>query len=180
MRSYRAVALGILLCLPGCAAQDRETAAAQDTDPAIAQLKQQVAADSMNWEKHVELSAQLRRKERVEEASVAAQRAYMLAPEPGTEARLEMAKVFAAAEQSASAINLVKEVEKKKRDGMPADEVKIAEVYAVIGDPDAVFRWLERALVAQSPNLAGLASNPEFASVHSDERWPDILAQLPQ
>jgi lipopolysaccharide biosynthesis regulator YciM len=181
MRSYRAVALGILLCLPGCAAQDQEAASTtQDTIPAIAQLKQQVAADSMNWQKHVELSAQLRRNHRAEEASVAAQRAYMLAPEPGIEARLEMAKVFAAAEQTASAINLVKEVEKKKREGVPADEVRIAEVYAVIGDPNSVFRWLDRAVTAQSPNLAGLANNPEFASVQSDARWQDILARLPQ
>jgi lipopolysaccharide biosynthesis regulator YciM len=152
----------------------------QDTIPAIAQLQQQVAADSMNWQKHVELSAQLRRHARVEEASVAAQRAYMLAPEPGTEARLEMAKVFAAAEQPASAINLVKEVEKKKREGTPADEVKIAEVYAVLGDPNAVFRWLDRAIAAGSPNLAGLASNPEFASLYSDARWQDIVGRLPQ
>lgn len=180
MRSYRAVTLGILLCLPGCAAQDQETATAQDADPAIAQLKQEVAADSTNWEKHVKLSAELRRKDRVEEASVAAQQAYMLAPEPGTEARLEMAKVFAAAEQPASAINLVKEVEKKKREGMAADEVKIAEVYAVLGDPNSVFRWLERAVTAGSPNLAALRTNPEFASVQSDARWQDILARVPQ
>lgn len=180
MRSYRAVILATLLCLPGCAAQDQETAGKQDTDPAIAELKRAVAADSTNWEKHVQLSAELRRKGRVEEASESAQRAFMLAPEPGTEARLEMAKVFAAAEQPASAINLVKEVERKKRAGVPADEVKIAEVYAVLGDPNSVFRWLDRAVAANSPNLATLPSNPEFESVRSDPRWQDITAKLPQ
>lgn len=181
MRSYRAVALGILLFVPGCAAQDKAGAnAPADSIPEIAQLKQAVAADSMNWEKHVQLSAELRRRGRVEEASVAAQQAYLLAPDPGTEARLEMAKVFAAAEQPASAINLVKEVEKKKREGTPADEVKIAEVYAVLGDPNSVFRWLDRAVVAGSPNLAGLANNPEFSSVRSDPRWQAIVGQLPQ
>ena len=181
MRSYRAVALGILLISSGCVAQDEGSANAQaDSIPEIAQLKQAVAADSMNWEKHMQLSAELRRRNRVEEASVAAQQAYMLAPEPGTEARLEMAKVFAAAEQPASAINLVKEVEKKKREGVPADEVKIAEVYAVIGDPNAVFRWLDRAVTAGSPHLATLPNNPEFSSVRSDARWQEIVARLPQ
>jgi lipopolysaccharide biosynthesis regulator YciM len=180
MRSHRVVTFAILLALPGCAAQDQETATAQDTIPAIAQLKQEIAADSMNWQKHVQLSAELRRNQRTEEASVAAQRAYMLAPSPGTEARLEMAKVFAAAEQPASAINLVKEVEKKKREGEPADEVKIAEVYAVLGDPNSVFRWLDRAVVAGSPNVPGIKDNPEFASVHSDPRWQSLVASLPQ
>jgi lipopolysaccharide biosynthesis regulator YciM len=180
MRSNGALTLAILLVLGGCAAQDQEAAVAQDADPVIAQLKQDVAADSTNWEKHLRLSAELRRKDRVEEASTVAQQAYMLAPDPGTEARLEMAKVFAAAEQPASAINLVKEVEKKKREGVPADEVKIAEVYAVLGDPNAVFRWLERAIAANSPNLASVREHPDFASVHSDQRWQDLLAKLPQ
>ena len=181
MGSYRAGMLAMLLLLPGCTAQDQETAAGeQDTIPAIAQLKQAVAADSTNWEHHVALSAELRRNGRAEEASVAAQRAYLLAPEPGIDARLEMAKVFAAAEQPASAINLVKEVEKKKREGTPADEVKLAEVYAVLGDPNSVFRWLERAVTAGSPNLAGLPDNPDFASVRSDPRWQDIMARVQQ
>jgi hypothetical protein len=90
-----------------------------------------------------------------------------------------MAKVYAAADRSASAINLVKEVEKKKREGVPADEVKIAEVYAVLGDPNSVFRWLSRAVDANSPNLATLKTNPDFNNMHSEPRWQEITAKLP-
>jgi predicted Zn-dependent protease len=73
-------------------------------------LRRSRPVDSNNWQAHVNLAAELRRKNRHEEAAQAAEKAFMLAPSPGTEARLEMAKVYAAAEQPASAINLVKEV----------------------------------------------------------------------
>jgi lipopolysaccharide biosynthesis regulator YciM len=178
MTWHRVTSFVVALALAGCAVADEE-AAPQDADPVIAQLKASADADTTDWQAQVRLAAELRRKGRSEEAAQAAEKAFMLAPAPGTEARLEMAKVYAAADRSASAINLVKEVEKKKREGEPADEVKIAEVYAVLGDPNSVFRWLTRAVEANSPNLATLRSNPDFTSVHDDPRWQEITAKLP-
>ena len=178
MIARRTATFAVAVLLAACAPKTEETAA-QDADPAIAQLQQAVAADSNSWQAHVNLAGELRRKNRHEEAAQAAEKAFMLAPSPGTEARLEMAKVYAAAEQPASAINLVKEVEKKKREGEPADEVKIAEVYAVLDDPNSVFRWLTRAVEANSPNLATLKTNPDFTNVHDDPRWQEITAKLP-
>ncbi|HEY0809750.1 MAG TPA: hypothetical protein VGD49_06285 [Longimicrobiales bacterium] len=170
--------VAIVLCAAACAA-DKEAEVTQDTDTEVAQLKAATTADTTDWQAQVRLSQALRRKNRLEEASQAAQRAFMIAPSPGTEARLEMAKVFAASDRSMAAINLVKEVEKKKREGEPADEVKIAEVYAVLGDPSAVFRWLDRAITANSPNLASVKTNPDFNSVHDDPRWQEIVGKLP-
>jgi tetratricopeptide (TPR) repeat protein len=179
MFSRRIAGLFLLTTLIACAPKAEEEAP-PDTDATVAQLKQAVAADSANWEAHVRLSDELRRKNRLEEAAQAADKAFMLAPSPATEARLNMAKVYAAADRSASAINLVKEVEQKKRDGSePADEVKIAEVYAVLGDVSAVFRWLDRAVEAKSPNLATLKTHPDFAVVHDDPRWASLTASLP-
>lgn len=169
----------VLLTAFACTPQSQDETS-QESDPQIAQLKSAVDADSNNWQAYVRLSEELRRKERYEEAAQAAQQAFMLAPEPGTEARLNMAKVFAAADQSASAINIVKEIERKKRDeGLIADEVKIAEVYAVLGDTAAVYRWLDRAVPANSPNLATLRENPEFAALHDRKHWQDFVARLP-
>lgn len=175
LRRYAAL-FAIAFTASACAPKAEQ--APQDTDPVIAQLEEAVAADTTNWQAHAALAGELRRKDRLEEAATAAEKAFMLAPSPATEARLEMAKVYAAADRSASAINLVKEVEKKKRAGEPADEVKIAEVYAVLGDVSAVFRWLDRAVAAQSPNLATLETNPEFTSVHDDPRWKELVAKL--
>ena len=158
-----------LLLLCACAAADKSEP--KDSDPAIAGIQEQISKDTANWQLHVQLANELRHKDRLEEAAQAAEKAFVLAPEPGIEARLEMAKVYAAADRSAAAINLVKEAEKKKREGEAVDEVKIAEVYAALGDVSAVFRWLDRAVAAGSPNVAGLATNREFISVHSDKRW---------
>jgi lipopolysaccharide biosynthesis regulator YciM len=162
----------LLLC--ACARADESQPA--DADPVIAGMQEQIAADTSNWLLHAQLAAELRRKDRLAEAGVAAEKAFAMAPAPGIEARLEMAKVHAAAERSASAINLVKDAEKRKRAGEVVDEVKIAEVYAVLGDTAAVFRWLDRAVLAESPNVATLQANPDFTSVHDDPRWAALLA----
>jgi tetratricopeptide (TPR) repeat protein len=178
MFSRRITALIAASVLASCG--PKEAPAPADTDPAVAEAKQAVAQDSMNWQAHVRLSEELRKKNRMEEAAQAAQQAFMVAPSPGTEAQLNMAKVYAAADRSASAINIVKEIERKKREeNLAADEVKIAEVYAVLGDVSAVFRWLDRAVAANSPNLASLKNNPEFTIVHDDPRWASIAAKLP-
>lgn len=166
-RVWRIGSAALLLC--ACAAAEETTT--KDADPEVAALQEQIAKDTANWQLHARLAAELRHEDRLEEAAQAAEKAFLLAPSPGTEARLEMAKVYAAADRSAAAINLVKDAEKKKRAGEAVDEVKIAEVYAVLGDTAAIFRWLDRAVAAGSPNVAGLSSNPEFAGVHDDPRW---------
>ena len=174
LRFHPQYSLAVLLL---CACDTGEKAAPKDADPVVAGIQDQITQDSMNWQLQGQLADELRRKNRHEEAAQAASKAFELAPSPGTEARLVLAKVYAAADRSAAAINLVKEAEKRKRDsGEPVDEVKIAEVYAVLGDVAAVFRWLDRAVVAHSPNLATLQSNPDFTSVHDDPRWAQIVS----
>ena len=170
-RVYQAAALvGFLLC--GCTPSQKQPQ--RDADPAIANLRDQIAKDTTNWQLQVELAAQLRHKDRFAEAESAASKAFMLEPSPGNASRLEMAKIRAAADQPAAAINLVKEIEKKKDPAEKADEVDIAEVYAVLGDTAAVFRWLDRAVLAHSPQLATISTNPDLLGVQKDPRWPAI------
>lgn len=170
MRLQRGLNVAVLL-LAACAAADKP-APQRDSDPTIAALQDQISKDTSNWQLHAQLSSELRRKNRYDEAMVAANKAFMLAPAPSVDAQLEVAKVHAAADRPASAINIVKSVEKKRAAAeITADEVKIAEVYGVLGDTEAVFRWLERAETSKSPNLQGLANNPDLVSVHSDPRW---------
>lgn len=165
------VLLFVILAI-ACAPADKKADVIKDSDPTIAALQDSIANDSTNWQLRARLSDELRLKSRLDEAQKAAEKAFALAPSPSTEARLVMAKVYAAQDKSASAINLVKEVEQKKRDGNePADEVKIAEVYAVLGDTSAVFRWLDRARVANSPNIVTIDTNKDFTGYHADSRW---------
>jgi hypothetical protein len=126
-------------------------------------------------------AAQLRREGKHQEAANAALKAFTLARSgPRVLERIELAKAFGAG-GNMGAINEIKSLETEKRDqGLPVDEVHIAEVYAQIGDPNAVFRWLERAVTARSPNLAGVADNPDLDPVKTDPRWQPFLATVPK
>ncbi|HEX6558026.1 MAG TPA: hypothetical protein VF021_01145 [Longimicrobiales bacterium] len=170
-RFQRGLTIAALL-LAACGGTDKP-APQGDADPAIAALNDSISKDTSNWQLQANLANTLRHKNRVDEAMAAAQKAFMLAPAPAVEAQLVMAKVHAAAERPASAINIVKSIEKKRAAAeINVDEVEIAEVYGVLGDTEAVFRWLARAETAHSPNLTGLAGNADLASVHADARWP--------
>lgn len=133
-------------------------------------------------EAYIAKSEQLRHEGKAKEAGDTALKAYVLAKEgPRVAEQLEMAKAFGAAGNSAGAINSIKELERQKREaGLQIDEVEIAEVYAQIGDPNAVFRWLERAITANSPNLKDLANNRDLEPVKTDPRWAQILASVPK
>jgi lipopolysaccharide biosynthesis regulator YciM len=127
-------------------------------------------------------SAELRRAGKAKEARDAALQAFTLARSgPRVAERLELAKAQAAGGNSAGAINEIKSLEREKREeNVPVDEVSIAEVYAQIGDPNAVFRWLSRAVEAKSPNLATLQTNQDLEPVKADPRWPQFLATVPK
>ena len=133
-------------------------------------------------EAYIAKSEQLRHEGKAKEAGDTALKAYVLAKEgPRVAEQLEMAKAFGAAGNSAGAINSIKELERQKREaGLQLDEVDIAEVYAQIGDPNAVFRWLERAITANSPQLKDLANNKDLEPVKTDPRWAQILATVPK
>lgn len=152
------------LLLAACAASDKKADAPKDSDAVVAAIQDSIAKDTTNWELQAHLADELRVKNRLPEATIAAEKAFMLAPSPGTDARLVMAKVYAATEgKSDGAINIVKDLENKKRaSGLAVDEVKIAEVYAVLGDTSAVNRWLDRAKAANSPNYAAIQSNRDL------------------
>lgn len=137
-------------------------------------------------EAYVEKAAKLRREGKAKEAADTALRAYMLARTgPRVAERLEIAKANAAIgndKGTSGAINEIKLLEREARDdaSIKLDPVDVAEVYAQIGDPNAVFRWLGRAVEARSPNLAGIADNPDFEPVKSDPRWQQFLSTIPR
>ncbi len=144
----------------------------------------QPAADSTpkTPEALLQQSAELRRSGKAKEAIDVALQAFTLARSgPRVAERLELAKAQGAAGNAAGAINEIKSLETEKRDqNVPVDEVSIAEVYAQIGDPNAVFRWLPRAVEAKSPKLAGIQDNKDLEPVKTDPRWAQFLATLPK
>ncbi len=55
----------------------------------------------------------------------------------------------------------------------------IAKVYAYLGETDAAFEWLERALETETPRLlTDVGYNPIYRNLHADSRWEGYLQKL--
>jgi TolB-like protein/Tfp pilus assembly protein PilF len=54
----------------------------------------------------------------------------------------------------------------------------IAYALAWRNEPDAVFDWLDRAVAAKDPGLAGIAAERLFANVRDDPRWASFLRTI--
>jgi len=53
----------------------------------------------------------------------------------------------------------------------------IAQIYAWIGDRDAAFEWLDRAMAVDGWGPPDLHLHPLYASLHEDSRWLVLLAR---
>ena len=55
---------------------------------------------------------------------------------------------------------------------------QIAEVYSVRGELDEAFLWIKRAVKERDPGITHSRVNPRFEPLHSDPRWPELLASV--
>ncbi len=56
--------------------------------------------------------------------------------------------------------------------------VQVALVFAVRGEADEAFAWLDRALAQHDSGLGLWRSMPEWQAIHADPRWPAFLRRL--
>jgi len=56
--------------------------------------------------------------------------------------------------------------------------VDVAAPYAVLGDADRAFEWLERARQARDPWMTYIIVDPWFDNVRRDPRFDTLLARL--
>jgi len=55
---------------------------------------------------------------------------------------------------------------------------EIAEVYAVLGNADEAFEWLDRAIDRRDGSLANLTVSPFFDNIRDDPRFRDVLERV--
>ena len=55
---------------------------------------------------------------------------------------------------------------------------QIAEVYAVRGEADRAFEWLERAYAQRDSGLSEMKPNPRLRFLHGDPRWGAFLKKM--
>ncbi len=58
------------------------------------------------------------------------------------------------------------------------NDFQIAEVYAVRGDCDKAFEWLEHAFDSRDTGLTHSRVNPRFKALREDPRWPTFLEKI--
>ena len=55
---------------------------------------------------------------------------------------------------------------------------QIAQVYAIRGEPDLAFEWLERAFDQRDSGLHYVMADPDVRSLHADPRWDAFLRKM--
>ncbi|HKP69235.1 MAG TPA: tetratricopeptide repeat protein [Pyrinomonadaceae bacterium] len=58
------------------------------------------------------------------------------------------------------------------------DAYQIAEIYAVRGEIDKAFEWLERAVEYRDTGVTHARVSPRFRLMHADARWPTFLKTI--
>ncbi|MEN8144421.1 MAG: hypothetical protein ABFS14_05660 [Gemmatimonadota bacterium] len=56
--------------------------------------------------------------------------------------------------------------------------LRVANVYAALGDMEMAWQWLETAFEAGDPNLAEIKSRPEMGPFRADPRYDDFLRRM--
>jgi len=91
------------------------------------------------------------------------------ASEPDEFWRLWAQAIIAAASgETGKADELVSRLVSEHSNG---NEYQLAEVYAMRGETEQAFDWLERALKNNDPGVTHAKVNPRFASLRTDARW---------
>jgi TolB-like protein/Tfp pilus assembly protein PilF len=67
----------------------------------------------------------------------------------------------------------LKSLVEKNADG---NAYQIAEVYAMRGDADESFSWLDQAIAERDPGVTHAKVNPRFRRLHDDPRWQATMA----
>jgi len=106
---------------------------------------------------------------RYDEALAVYEKAKEVAPSP-TGYRDVVAYVYARMGRRQEARRLVS--------GTTVFPVDVADVYAALGDKDAAFKILEKAVEERNALLVTVKEEPPLESLHSDPRWQRLLSKM--
>jgi len=172
-------------------------------DEAVREGRLAVELDPLSAEAHTSLGRFLYRARRYEEALPVLQRAVQLEPRSaGANNRLagvytalgrydEALTVYDKAKDVAPSVTAYRDViayvyacmgrKKEAREmvsGQTAFPVDIADVYTALGDKEAAFRILEKAVEERNALLVTVKEEPPLESLHSDPRWQKLLSKM--
>jgi tetratricopeptide (TPR) repeat protein len=87
------------------------------------------------------------------------------------------AMTLAIAGKTGQARTMLEEISRKALNDY-ISPVSIAYIYTALGDRDAAFEHLDRAIFDRDPNILGLKSNPIFEGLREDARYRALLRKM--
>jgi serine/threonine-protein kinase len=148
----------------------------RDYDGAIGQYRRAIDMDRGFLAAHYWLGLALAAKQMGDEA-IAEERQAVELSSGITEARAALAYVEAACGRQAEARRLLRELEADRERHYVSGYV-LAAVYAVLGEKQRAFEWLEDAYQERSPWLLWLRLDPRLDPIRSDPRYDDLLRRV--
>jgi TolB-like protein/Flp pilus assembly protein TadD len=95
---------------------------------------------------------------------------------PGVDASIKalMAYAYAASGKRAESLEIIEEISNPPA----ATPYSIAGVYAVLGEKELAFNWLEKAYQSRSFQLISLKVDPTLDNIRSDPRFSDLVTRV--
>jgi tetratricopeptide (TPR) repeat protein len=150
---------------------------ARDYDGAVAALRKTLELDENFPAAHSVLGGVYVCKGSYTEALARFEKVRTLAGgHPGVDASIKALTAYAhaASGKRAEALAIIEEISNP----LAATPYSIASVYAVLGEKELAFQWLEKAYQARSFQLVSLKVDPTLDNIRSDPRFADLLARV--
>ncbi|HEY0593256.1 MAG TPA: protein kinase [Thermoanaerobaculia bacterium] len=147
-----------------------------DYDAAVAKAREVIEIDKHFWLAHWLLGLALFSRGDLDQAA----EALNLALEKGgtNSVRGSLAAVYASAGRRDKALEIVRGLERKRTEGSYVSPSGLAIAYAWLGDMDAAYREVERAIDERASLATNLATAPIAKPIRDDPRYPAVACQI--
>ena len=149
---------------------------ARQYDLAVTQVQKALAMSPNHTGAHAYLGFTYAQQGRYNEAIAGLQKS----PERGVvDTRGDIGQVYALAGRRAEAEKLLTQLHEEAKH-KPVSSYHIAGIYAVLGEKDQAFVWLEKAIAERDPNFTnqGPKVDVQFDNLRSDPRFADLLRRM--
>ena len=140
-------------------------------DEAVARLNRAVELEPRNSGTYSRLGDVYDQMGRRDEALLLFEKARSIDPRPSAAYGAQVARTYARMGRAREARELLASLE--SRDGVSA-----AAVHAALGDHDAAFAALFRAVEVRDGGFLFIKSEPDLKSLHADPRWAGLLQRM--